>query len=261
MSGRGGVWTHALAGHGVERVTGSVLAGAVRLGEEVGRVLCVVPDPASPYLRARRGEVGVREALALAGAVREAMDEGLPIVAVVDIPSQAYGRLEETLGLHLVLGAAVDAYAAARRAGVPVVSLVVGAAISGGFLAHGLMAGHIVALDAPGVEVQAMNRSTSARITRRSVEELESLGSELAPLSYDVVRWAGLGQCDQLLTVADADDPSPDDVELVRNALVAGVARARRGPHALSARLDAPTAARARAASLRARAAVREQWG
>lgn len=260
LSGRGSTWTQALAAGDVERVEGSILVADSQLGDEVARLLCVVADPTSPYPRARRGEVGVRESLVLAGAVRTAVAGGMPVVAVVDVPGQAYGRLEETVGLHLAVAAAVDAYAGARRAGHPVVALIVGSAISGGFLAHGLMASHIVALDAPGVEVQAMNRRTAARITRRSVEELERLGSELAPLSYDVVRWATLGHCDQLLTVSDAGAPAPDDVARVREALVVGVDLARQGPYELSSRLDATAATTARAASIRAREAILDQW-
>jgi malonate decarboxylase beta subunit len=117
-----------------------------------------------------------------------------------------------------------------------------------------------VALDAPGVEVQAMNRRTAAWITRRTVEQLERLGSELAPLSYDVARWASLGHCDQILTVSDAGSPTPDDVARVREALAAGVDQARRGPYELSSRLDTTAAITARACSIRARQAIRDQW-
>ena len=268
MTGRGTAWTRALASGEVERLCGSVVAADAPIGDEMARLLCVVDDPASPYRRARRGEIGIREALALADAVRAVIgDDGdappgrrRPIVAVVDAPSQAYGRLEETVGLHVALAAAVDAYTTARRAGHPVVALIVGSAISGAFLAHGLMAGRIVALDAPGVEVQAMNRRIAARITRRTVEELDQLGRLVAPLSYDVGRWATLGRCDDLLTVEDANRPTAGDVDLVCRTLAENVARARQSPPALVDRLDDRLSAEPRTASLRARAAVRVAW-
>jgi malonate decarboxylase beta subunit len=245
-----------------------VLAADAVIDGEMARLLCVVADASSPYPRARHGEVGVREALDLADAVRAVIaggrqeEEGRqrPVVAIVDVPSQAYGRLEETVGLHLALAAAVDAYAAARRRGHPVIALVVGSAISGGFLAHGLLANQIVALDAPGVEVQAMRRQAAARITRRSEEELGRLGRVVVPLSYDIREWATLGYCDELVAVHDPDAPTPDDVDVVRRALAAAIARARRGPRNLANRLDSPQAATSRAASLRARAAIRDQW-
>jgi len=260
MSDRGSAWIQALAAGDVQRVEGSLLVADCRLGDDIARLLCVVEDSTSPYLRARRGEVGVRESLVVAGAVRAAAADGMPVVSVVDVPSQAYGRLEETLGLHLVVAAAVDAYAGARLAGLPVVALIVGSAISGGFLAHGLMAGHVVAFDGPGVEVQVMKRRTAARITRRSVADLERLGYQLAPHSYDVARWATLGHCDRLVAVSDPAAPTATEVAHVREALVTGVGQARRAPRELSSRLDAAAAATARAASIRARARIRDQW-
>ncbi len=66
-------------------------------GGRAARLLAVVPDPDNAFPRARRGEVGLLEGIGLARAVREVMeldsdDQRRPIVAVVDVPSQAYGR-------------------------------------------------------------------------------------------------------------------------------------------------------------------------
>jgi hypothetical protein len=105
-----------------------------------------------------------------------------------------------------------------------------------------------------------MKRKTAARITRRSVAELERLGSQLAPLSYDVARWATLGHCDRLVAVSDPAAPTATEVAHVQEALVAGIGQARRAPHELSSRIDAAPAATARAASVRARARIRDQW-
>jgi malonate decarboxylase gamma subunit len=67
----------------------------------------------------RHGEVGLEEAYTLARRVREAVDQDekqrkRPIVAIVDVKSQAYGRREETAAIFLVAAAAADAYASAR---------------------------------------------------------------------------------------------------------------------------------------------------
>jgi len=85
---------------------------------------------------------GLEEGWRLAKHIREVIDEARtkaprPVVAIVDVPSQAYGRREELLGIHLACAAAANAYADARLAGHPVISLVVGKALSDGFLAHG----------------------------------------------------------------------------------------------------------------------------
>ncbi|MGC1720757.1 MAG: biotin-independent malonate decarboxylase subunit gamma [Isosphaeraceae bacterium] len=59
--------------------------------------------------------------------------------------------------------------------GHPVVALVVGKAISGGFLAHGLQAHRLLALDARGVMVHAMPKESAAHVTRRSVRRWTSI--------------------------------------------------------------------------------------
>ena len=201
------------------------------LGEDRARFIAVVPDPENPFSRARNGEVGIREAVTLAEEVRQVITNDAdtsesrrrPIVAVVDLPSQAYGRLEEVHGIHLAVAAAVDAYASARTAGHPVIALVVGSALSGGFLTHGLQASQVLALDDPGVTIHAMKQASAARITRRTAQELVKLGEVLKPLSYSVRDWAELGYCDELLEVGRPDDPSPNDVRTVKDALVRAI--------------------------------------
>ena len=227
--------------------------------------LAIVPDPASRYHRARAGEVGLAECLALAQTLDQiaaddtARSRRRAIVAVVDLPSQAYGRLEEAAGLHQAIATTVDAYVRARNAGHPVVAVVVGTALSGGFLTHGLQASSIIALDAPGVEIHAMHKRAAARITRRTVEELDELATRVPPLSYDIRTWATLGLCDALIAVGDPDDPAPADVEAVRRAVDEQIPGAQ-GRSDLAYRLDTPGAQDTRAASRRVRDQMTGQW-
>src|SRR5215475_4597455 len=132
-TGRGRIWFAALAGTKCRQLCpiGSVLAADTDLGGHRVRYLAVVPDPQNRFPRARSGELGLEEGWYLAKRVREVIDEHLsgaprPIVAIVDVRSQAYGRCEELLGIHLACAAAADAYADARFAGHPVIALVVG---------------------------------------------------------------------------------------------------------------------------------------
>ena len=228
--------------------------------------LAVVPDPQNPFHRARNGEVGLTESWALAETIDEvvsadaAADTKRAVVAVVDLPSQAYGRIEEMAGLHQAIAAAVDAYHRARDAGHPTVAIVVGQALSGGFLAHGLQAQQILALDDPGVQIHAMHKSAAARITLRTVDELEKLAETVVPLSYNVRDWAQLGFCDGLLPVSDADAPTADDISAVRHAVDAAIAAARSGPRDLSNRLDSPGALTNRKASRAIRDVMSAQW-
>lgn len=260
---RGLAWLTRLSG--VD--TPEVVVTSVRIATTEDAVyLAVVPDPASTYHRARAGEVGLAECLALARTLRGivAEDADRPrrraIVAVVDLPSQAYGRIEEIAGLHQAIATTVDAYAAARTAGHPVVAVVVGTALSGGFLTHGLQASRILTLDAPGVEIHAMHRPAAARITRRTIAQLEELGARIAPASYDVRTWATLGLCDALLPVADADHPTDAETAAVTAALLENIEAARTSGADLSHRLDTPGARLVRAASRHVRDELARQW-
>jgi biotin-independent malonate decarboxylase gamma subunit len=265
---RGSVWTHGLAGDGeVTEVVPSVLRADVQLGDGTATVLTVVPDPASPYPRARAGEVGLRESLVLAEQITEIRTSDTrdraakqPIIAIVDLPSQAYGRLEETLGIHQTIACAVDAYYCARMDGHPIVTLVVGTALSGGFLAHGLQANQILALNDPGVVIHAMHKAAAARITLRTTEELDELATTIAPLSYAVGQWATLGLCDQLIDVHNAAEPTTDDIVTVRKALSAAVNRARTGPLDLSNRRQSDAAKKVRKASRKVCQTLAAEW-
>src|ERR1700741_1533992 len=122
----------------------------------------------------------MEEGWAIAVAVRAAIDAdrgqtARAIVAIGDVPGQAFGFHEEALALHESLAAAADAYSCARLDGHPVVALIVGKAISGAFLAHGLQAGALLALDDRGVEVHVMSQASVARVTRRSEDEVAAL--------------------------------------------------------------------------------------
>jgi malonate decarboxylase beta subunit len=260
---RGRTWLRALSGVTTpDRVIGSV----ARAATEEAVYLAVVPDPDNPFYRARHGEVGLTESSALALAVREVVDADRDVehkralVAVVDLPSQAYGRIEEMAGLHQAMAVATDAYHAARTTGHPIVALVVGTALSGGFLTHGFQANQILALDDPGVEIHAMHREAAARITLRTVAQLDELAKTIIPLSYRVADWAKLGLCDGLLPVEDAAAPTPSDVESVGAAVTAAIAHARTGPRDLSNRLDSPEAVQTRHASRAVRALLAQQW-
>jgi biotin-independent malonate decarboxylase gamma subunit len=265
--GRGRVWFEVLAGaaHPPPDGPSSVLVADGTLGGERARYLSVVPDLEGRFPRARGGEVGLEEAWFLARYVREALDDDRDgdrraIVAIVDVPSQAYGLLEDLLGIHLALAAATDAYATARLAGHPVVALIVGQAISGGLLAHGYQADRVLALDDPGVEVHAMEKQAAARVTRRAVEELDELAERVPPMAYDVRTFAGLGILHRLIRGVDADDPGPEDVERVEVELASAIADARSGSHDLANRLDSDGARRYRAASIEVRKRLAEQW-
>jgi biotin-independent malonate decarboxylase gamma subunit len=183
-----------------------------------------------------------------------------PILAIVDVQSQAYGRLEALLGIHLSLAAAVDAYAAARMAGHPVVALVVGAALSGGLLAHGAQAHRLLALDDPGVVIHAMRKQSAARVTRRTVEELDELGKTVLPMSYNIRQFAKLGLVHELIAGVNADAPTADHLAHVTKRIAAAIADIRKQPGDLTSRLNNDAARAHRTASIEVRRRLAEQW-
>ncbi len=259
---RGRSWLSALSGVAPEQIIPSVLSATT----DTARYLAVVPDPGNRFYRAREGQVGVTEALALAEAVRDLVEadrdatQKRAIIAVVDLPSQAYGRYEEIAGLHQAMAVTVDAYHAARVAAHPIVALVVGTALSGGFLTHGLQANQILVLDDQGVEIHAMHKEAAARITLRTVDELDELAKTILPMSYHIEDWAKLGFCDALLKIDNADAPTRDDVDTVSVVITDAVHRARSGPVDLSNRLDSDAAVTTRHASRAVRDLLAQQW-
>ncbi|MBV8140737.1 MAG: biotin-independent malonate decarboxylase subunit gamma [Verrucomicrobia bacterium] len=264
---RGRAWFKALTGQesSIQGDPPSVLTTDALIGDDKGRFLCVVPDPGGRFPCARRGEVGLEETYTLAARVREVTNadkdgKKRPIIAIVDLKSQAYGRREEIAGIHLAAAAAADAYATARFAGHPIVALIVGQAISGGFLTHGYQANRLLAFDDDGVLIHAMHKEAAARVTRRTVAQLDKLAETVPPLSYDVRDYAKLGLLYKLLQVANPQNPGASDISLVRGELIAAIQDARKGSRDLRTRLDSEGARSARKASRLARARLEEQW-
>jgi biotin-independent malonate decarboxylase gamma subunit len=267
---RGRAWFEALTGNNQPSSgdPGTVLATEAQIGDETALFLCVVPSPASRFPCVRDGQVGLEEAFTLAHHLRRVITEDRekpkakkrPVIAIVDVKSQAYGRREETAGIFFAAAASSDAYASARMAGHPVISLVAGHAFSGGFLTHGYQANRILAFDDSGIVIHAMHKEAAARITRRSVAELEELGHEIAPMSYDVRDYTKLGLLYKLLHVDDPQHPTNADIEAVRHDLIDAIQDARRGATDLSNRLQSDAAKQTRKAGIAVRAALEAQW-
>ncbi|MCP8688397.1 biotin-independent malonate decarboxylase subunit gamma [Marinobacterium sedimentorum] len=262
-SQRGRTWFDALTA-GMTAQANAVPSVRSADGELAGRpcrIVLVQPDPGNRYPRARSGEVGLLEGWALASTINEVIradaQQGIKraIVAIVDVPSQAYGRREEALGIHQALAAAVSAYARARQAGHPVLALLVGKAMSGAFLAHGYQANFIFALNDEAVLVHAMGKAAAARVTQRTEEELDRLAADIPPMAYDLQSYASLGLVEKLIDVTCADAPAPEDIQSVRQIL-ADALGALNGSTDLARRLLGPN----RAASRHVRARLREQW-
>ena len=267
ISTRGRIWFEALAGKQAKHLPSvpSVLVADTTLQKERVRFLAIVPDPENRFPCARQGQVGLQEGWNLAKQVRDAIKadengEKRAIIAIVDVPSQAYGRREELLGIFLAAAAATDAYVSARLAGHPVISLLVGHAISGGFLTHGAQANRLLAFNDSGVMVHAMAKNAAARVTRRTVEELDKLAETVLPMSYKIEDYAKLGTLYKLIDGVNVDSPEPKQVDQVRADLLAAIADARSGQRDLSNRLQSRGAQKNRSATLVVRQRLAAEW-
>lgn len=240
----------------------SVKVADGKINDQDVRYIAVVPDDHNHYPRAAGGEVGLLEGWTLAQVVNQAIAADAnkvtkrAIVAVIDVPSQAYGRREEAFGIHQALAGAAGAYAKARLAGHPVIGLIVGKAMSGAFLAHGYQANKLIAFNNPEVMIHAMGKESAARITLRSVEALEKLAATIPPMAYDIENYATLGLLAQLMDIGNPDCPTPDDIVQVQSALWSNIQDARQAGVGLKNRLGADN--RARSQLVRER--MRQEW-
>lgn len=260
---RGQLWPEILVPNAkrIEGLCPSVQAADGELNGETARFIAVVPDANNHYPRAAKGEVGLLEGWTLAKVVSETIaadaDKAVkrPIVAVIDVPSQAYGRREEGFGIHQALAGAAAAYANARLAGHPVIGLIVGKAMSGAFLAHGYQANRLIAFNDSGVLIHAMGKESAARITLRTVDALEKLAATIPPMAYDISNYATLGLLENLLDISNPDAPSESDLALVKTTLQQAINDARQDP-TLKNRLGADN----RRSSALVRERMRASW-
>ncbi|MCP3740835.1 biotin-independent malonate decarboxylase subunit beta [Rossellomorea sp. BNER] len=265
---RGGKWFHLLTNEADN--TGeipSVLCADSFIGNKPTRFLAIVPNEINRFPRARSGEFGLEEGWMLAKHIREAIEEDQhgekrAIVAIVDVPGQAYGYREELLGIHQACAAAVDAYASARLAGHPIIGFIPGKAISGAFLSHGLQANRLLALDDEGVNVHVMSKQSAARITQRSLAELEEATKKVPAMAYDIQSFKKIGSLFELITKVNANNPGNEDRQVIIKKIMNAIEDIENNPRDLSNRLTLSDDAKphGRSASILVRQRLEEQW-
>ncbi|MEQ4562545.1 MAG: biotin-independent malonate decarboxylase subunit gamma, partial [Acinetobacter sp.] len=115
----------------------------------------------------------------------------------------------------------------------------------------------ILALKDSGVMVHAMGKESAARVTLRTVEELEQLAQRIPPMAYDIESYASLGLLSGLLEMESAEDPTQHDLESVTQSIAGAFEDIQQqGRCDLSHRLQAQN----RQASLRVRELMKAQW-
>jgi malonate decarboxylase gamma subunit len=179
-----GAGAHALT------IEGLFLHGAAKIGEQDVAVIGTCDHAA----------IDVSLALQIADAILHAVHDDStngtlprPIIFIADTQGQALSRHEELLGLNgyfAHIGRCVDL---ARRQGHRLLTVISGEAVSGGFLAYGMMADRICAL--PKSQVRVMDLRAMSRVTKISLERLEELAQQspvFAPGAENYWRMGGI---------------------------------------------------------------------
>jgi biotin-independent malonate decarboxylase gamma subunit len=201
--------------------------GTARLN---GEICTVIANDARKVNRKFRvvyaGIIGLEEAYKMALTVYHSIKadqdkplaEKRPLVLIVDTPGNGPGKLEEIFGMNKATGAYQLALAEARKAGHPIVALVVGRAISGGFLCHGLQADRILSLSPKfGTLVHVMPLTSIARITKLDIEWLQELAENNPVFAAGPDFFYRLGGIEELI----------DSIEAMRERVIAHVAEVR----------------------------------
>ena len=260
---RGRVWFEAMTGIKDATSPVSTVLHAQKDGKEY---VAIVPDAENDFPRVRDGEVGLQEGFAVASVINKVVAEDKdkdvkrPIILIVDVPSQAYGYQEELIGIHVALGSSAAAYAKARQAGHPVIDFIPGDAVSGGFLAHGLQSNRMIALDDDSITVQAMSKASAARITQRTIPELEEATKHVPAMAYDIDNYEKLGALYKLVKGIGSWEATDENVATI-NSIIDEAISGLNGDTTLHFRYETPIAkASGRKATLKVRQLVAEQW-
>lgn len=114
-------------------------------------------------------------ALSLADCILQTIEQapGRPLVFLVDTSGQTLSRQQELLCLNSTLAHLAECVDLARRLGHASISLVTEQAVSGGFLAFGLMVDRTYAL--ADAQVRVMDLKAMARVTKIAHERLVEL--------------------------------------------------------------------------------------
>jgi len=138
-------------------------------------------------------EVGGDLALFMARSVLDTVRDHprRPILFLLDTQGQRLRRRDEMLGLNGYMAHLAKCVEIARHRGHPIISLVYGQAVSGGYLTTGMMADACYAL--ADAEIKVMNLPAMARITKIPLKRLEELAAQSPVFSPGVDNYFRMG--------------------------------------------------------------------
>lgn len=169
-------------GHTVA-LSGEVLSGDGRVG---GKTVAVIGT-------ADHAAIGAVTALKLSELVLRVMHEHpqRPILMLVDTQGQRLSRFDELVGNNGCLAHLAKCFAVARQRGHKLISVVYSEAVSGGFLALGMIADETYAVR--NAQIRVMGLPAMSRITKLPLEELEFLCRTSPILGPGIDNYVALG--------------------------------------------------------------------
>ena len=167
---------------------GPMLRGAGKCGDTVFAVIGT----------SEHVEMGVEQALAMSRFVLETVRASprRPILFLVDTQGQRLRHRDELLGINRTMSHLAQCVELARRSGHRVLALVYDQALSGGFIASGMMADTCGAL--PEAEIRVMNLPAMARVTRIAEERLRELAKASPVFAPGAINYVQMGAVDAL---------------------------------------------------------------
>ena len=138
-----------------------------------------------------------------------AQDQKTPIVFIVDTLGQDSSRADELLCLNRTFAHLASCVDLLRRRGHPNLGIILGEAVSGGFLSYGLMTNQVFALQTSQVKV--MDLQAMSRVTKIPLDKLKSLSQTSVIFAPGVENYHAMGAVNDIWTTLDA--------HLVENAL------------------------------------------
>ncbi|HYT96745.1 MAG TPA: biotin-independent malonate decarboxylase subunit gamma [Casimicrobiaceae bacterium] len=168
--------------------TGNLLSGTGHCGDTVFAVVGST----------NHAEIGVELTLAMAKRVVATVRDhpARPILFLVDTQGQRLRHRDELLGIHRYMAHLAQCVEVARARGHRVLALVYDQALSGGFLASGMMADLCAAL--PAAEIRVMNLPAMARVTRLPEERLRALAATSPVFAPGAENYVQMGAIDAL---------------------------------------------------------------
>lgn len=148
--------------------------------------------------------LALKVAGAILAAVREDSTLSTPprtIIFLVDTQGQELSRHDELLGLNGYFAHVARCCDLARRNGHRLVTVIHGDAVSGGFLAFGLMADRVCAL--PDAQVRVMDLRAMAKVTKIPYDKLVVLAEELPVFAPGAENYWRMGAVHEVWSIED----------------------------------------------------------